>query len=604
MAARNAASLSQEQGRALEDHGNGHDMDKGRRPSFSRWSFSNQDGDGIGKGVMKRLSRLRSSTDLRPSVKSVVQPLPTQEVPDLRGYASDDVPNAQGRRRSSGVISARLSRILPFPGRRQSIQQQYTNGYAAEQAQLDKEEEAHAQAHLWAAALSHSSVPLGPRTTRLSGAGSSRGGGSGSADGTHRHSTITVRSSDGWFSTVPASSVSPPGNPSPISTSFPMGIGHDLSRQNSPALGNPSRTSLSPTTATAPPFSHHSASDPTTPTLATLSAAGVANIKDGSTSRRHSEQQSAVTVADLLKPPTSSQRSSLTAGSTPKPRPQSLQHSGRPIIPEAQPAATTKVDLLNGIQLGPDSVRLLDVETAAAIRRSIDFEDRVRKGENVLRRALYGSESGSTAKTLSTSSRSSSFSAVPTAGSASPGGRGRVRGHAGKGMERSDSLGSGVGVYSVPTTPSSAPAHRSGSVDRARVMANGLATGGGVYLPSAGTNSAVGRSPRWPSAKRDGSFHSGSSSGVSTPYHHYAQDTVGYGTMRTASGTLSRESSTLREDQEETFGAAEFGESPGGAGGKNTQGVQSGHSTPSPTLARRVGRRISRIFVGKNANIS
>ncbi|KIM21288.1 hypothetical protein M408DRAFT_333547 [Serendipita vermifera MAFF 305830] len=628
MVERTAASLSREQGRALESHGHGqmywNEVDKGRRPSFGKWSFTNPESS-IGKGVMKRLSRLRSNTDLkaedaRDLVKSAVEPPPLpghghrpafslQETADLRGYVSDGVHNGHGRRRSSGLIGTRLSKLLPLPfqGRRQSLQQQLQQQQqqhqrqqqaspSAAQAELD-EEEADSQAHLWATALAHTSgsVPLTRRTTRLSNAGSS------SADGGHRQSTITVRSSDGWFTTLPSSSISPThaGNGSPISATF-AGAGHDPSRQNSPVALNPSGTSLSPAPAL---LAHHTTSDPTTPTLATLAAAGVVSRTEGTASRRHSEHQPPISVAELLKSPPS-QRSSATVGYTSTPRPQSLQ---QPTLPEGaaspstevQPAVVSKADLLNGIQHGPDSVRLLDVETAAAIRRSIDFEDRVRKGENVLRRALYGSESSSGATLSSTSFGSASGAA---------GARGRARTGAKVAMERSSSIGSGAGIYTPPLPPATPNStHRSGSVDRAKAaIPNGLATGGGVFLP---TSAAMARSPASRYINRNGSFHSGSSSGISTPFQGHDAGAAGNARnsgMRSTSGTLSRGSSTLREGYEETFGHGRDEKSgvPGfGFGDFGTDAMgKAGQQQQPPTLARRVGRRISRIFVGKGAS--
>jgi hypothetical protein len=139
---------------------------------------------------------------------------------------------------------------------------------------------------------------------------------------------------------------------------------------------------------------------------------------------------------------------------------------------------------------------------------------------------------------------------------------------------------------------------RGGSVDHVRVGRNGLLTGGGgTFLPSA-------RSPATRYTNLNGSFHSTSSSGLSTPFHSHELN--GSGILRnglnSASGTLTFGSSTLREGREESFGVVGADNEKYGSSGEFGLVGKSVHVQPSPTLAKRVGRRISRIFVGKRSS--
>ncbi|KAG8838013.1 hypothetical protein FRC18_006846 [Serendipita sp. 400] len=153
-----------------------------------------------------------------------------------------------------------------------------------------------------------------------------------------RLSTITIRSSDGWYSTIPADEAQP----------RPLKSIHHATTSRPINASKSSLQQLTPITRTSTPsVSHDGHEDP---------------------------QRTFISLSTPPSPITMSlpgQRS----------RPHSLQNPSFP-----------RVDSLNGTLDHDGSVRLLDVRDAAALRRSIDFDDRVRKSENVLRRALYGSD--------------------------------------------------------------------------------------------------------------------------------------------------------------------------------------------------------------------
>ena len=170
-------------------------------------------------------------------------------------------------------------------------------------------------------------------------------------------STVTVRSGDGWYSTVPSSLTT---QESALSNVEPA-LGLD-----SPG-GSPEWR----------PSKNLSTSSVATPTLP-----------------QQVQRANGKNMTSLSMPPSPIG----PTGSGSFPRPSSFQQSHR-----FSGNGSITHDPLGGVPEQDGSVRLLDAATAAAIRRSVDFDDRVKKSEDMLRAAIYG-------PTVSASPRSSTVS--------------------------------------------------------------------------------------------------------------------------------------------------------------------------------------------------
>ncbi|KAG8833202.1 hypothetical protein FRC17_011150 [Serendipita sp. 399] len=313
-----------------------------------------------------------------------------------------------------------------------------------------------------------------------------------------RLSTITIRSSDGWLSTVPV----------------------DEARPNS--------LSVQPPTAVPLPFNHltNSSSSSLTPTSTSLTQPSAAHAS------RDEHESSHRTFISLSTPP-----SPIAEAIPPqRSRPHSFQNP-----------SFSRVNSLTGTQETDGSVRLLDVREAAALRRSIEFDDRVRKSENVLRRALYGSDAGS---------RQS-----PSHLSSSPGRSGN----------RSRSVSAGRNVNQL---------HRSRMKEIPKIPTN-VGNGGGVFLSNA--------VPLNPLMRRPSPLRSDSTPEENSDGHLYAH----------AAWPSSKDSVQLNGQldglPEEEVRRTDHNPSARPIDVVNTVSPASRY----PPFARRLGRRISRIFVGK-----
>lgn len=528
---------------------------KGRRPSFSKWNFPTVNG-GIGKSMMRRFSKLAVKTDLplerdAPASADGHEPHPPRFAADMinKGYMSDGAKSAgtSGRR-----LSVAFSKLLPAGRRSQSITGHSTDSHG------------HGPSHQWPPVQTpilqpRSSLPFanGSHSSIAFSTGVSPGEPLPPVPriGENRHSTITVRSSDGWFSTVPtslvAASSSLPPSPAHNQTTFgaqmmrPMEMGNNGSQQDiSRVVGRPSnntsKTSLSPPSAYTLHGSQHALPEAINDTLKRLSA------------------QSNSTTTMTPKASAIDNFPSPRASVATNPRPLSIPHTLSSSLPSEEGP------------LAPGSVRLLDVATAAALRKSIDFDDRVRKSESVLKSAIYGPDFSTS---TGSGSRSSSFSS----------GVGRGRTNKGSSLSGRNSLNSrgqrsaSVGVREFDSRPD-----------------HGLSTAGGVFLPTAvlqHQHQQHRRSPPMTHLNRSYNSTTTSSSGYSTPGHVAfvtpSRTSLGHSQQSTLASTFvggSRTSVSASDEAHEKRHSHE----------KDVVPVKG-------ALAHRLGRKISRIFVGKSS---
>lgn len=226
-------------------------------------------------------------------------------------------------------------------------------------------------------------------------------------------STVTVRSSDGWYSTIPSSLTTQESVLSTVEPTLDLESPEDS-------------TSLRP-------FKNASSSSVVIPNPP-----------------QHVQRATGANVVSQSMPPSPIGPSAASGF----PRPASFQprrFSGN---------GSTIHDPLGGVPERDGSVRLLDAATAAAIRRSVDFDDRVKRSEDMLRAAIYG-------PAINASPRSSTVSISRTS---------MDRGRGGKPYQssRSQSLDNRHGQHRI----------RTGSFGNVHSMTTTRDTRGGVFLPS------------------------------------------------------------------------------------------------------------------------